>query len=257
MKLLHSLLVVVALSSCISCSSSSGIESNTFEGMGISYMQEGNFAKSKKAFDKALTLNPNDPELLYNSILNLCALDQFSLALEKAQKGYEEYPNYLEFIDIQIKIYTHNEDYPSAIKQAQILMDIKPQDEESTYQYLQLLDDYISYLQDTNMGIIPNYSTLQTLMFIQNTLRTTAQSLLESKTYQAKALALLIHYYPEELQYQIYLFAYDRTTFENLFNKNILTVNDNLSPLEDDTAQTLSSPIKNQEVQQSVLSQDV
>lgn len=239
MKLIHSLLALSALSLCISCSNTLGIESDGFEEMGISYMQKGNYEKSKVAFEKARAMNPDDPELLYNSILSLCSLEEFSLALEQAQEGYKKYPNYLEFIIVQIKIYTSTGDYPSALQQQKKLMEIKPNDEGITAHYLTLLDTYMTQLQESNVGIIPNFSTLQTLNFTLNTLITTAQSLLESETYHTQALTLLIKYYPNELQYQIYLYEKDRKAFENLFHTNVLILNSQDSSTD---SQTQTSP---------------
>ncbi|WP_320129333.1 tetratricopeptide repeat protein [uncultured Sphaerochaeta sp.] len=85
----------------ISCVSNSAIDSKSMQALqelGVLYLDNGEYEMALYSFDRALAIDGNNSEVLYNKILTLLADKQFEKALELSENSFKAFPAHLRFL---------------------------------------------------------------------------------------------------------------------------------------------------------------
>jgi len=95
---LFSLLMLILLSSCATNASQRERDSSALQELGLLYLDKGHYEEAINTFDKALALDGQNSEVLYNKVLALIANKAYQRAIDTAEFGYALFPANLEFL---------------------------------------------------------------------------------------------------------------------------------------------------------------
>ncbi|MCH3916157.1 MAG: tetratricopeptide repeat protein [Spirochaetia bacterium] len=205
---LPALLLFICSLLCASCATSSSTDSRveTHLQAGTALLDRKDFDASLTEFDKALALDRKNPAALYDSILALCESGKFDLALQRADNGFKEHPNYLEFLQIKARILYYQKNYREALDCYARSLALNPADGQTHLAYLKALSTYIDTLpaDDADRTV---YLAL---------LEKEALQLSKTADYAGEAYYYLAKYHPDEISYQIFLYQADKEKWKEL-----------------------------------------
>ncbi len=138
----------------------------------IEVMFEMNFAEAENSLDRAIELNPNNPEAYHwKSIICLC-FERFDEALYFQNRAIELDPTSLQYIEGLIRVFYFTGDYQKAIIQAEEILEF---DEKSlasffftarAYAELGFFDEALKYIEQS-INIRPAQETFLNKGYIQ------------------------------------------------------------------------------------------
>ncbi len=119
-----SLISVLLIISCASVPNSENIKkAETLTKIGYSYLDNGQINEAFIEFQKALALNPNDKEALYNLGYISSIFKKFPEAISYYKRALSIYPNYAEATNNLGVIYTEMGNWDEAIKHFKAALD--------------------------------------------------------------------------------------------------------------------------------------